>query len=87
MRDLSGTPQHPGEIGLMVQVVGVPAWARDRGGKMRRGFSLCFMGSFEKMLHLEDGVSMKKVVPITKARVIELWGEEVYVTCGSKRQV
>ena len=39
------------------------------------------------MLHLEDGVGIKKVGPITKARVIELWGEEVYVTCGSKRQV
>ena len=55
MRDLSGTPQHPGEIGLMVQVVGVPAWARDRGGKMRRGFSLCFMGSFEKCSTLKMG--------------------------------
>ena len=55
MRDLSGTPQHPGKIGLMVQVVGVPAWARDRGSKMRRGFSLCFMGSFEKCSTLKMG--------------------------------
>lgn len=54
------------------------AWARNRGGKIKRVFSLHFMGSFEKCnKHLEDGVGMKKVGPITKARVIELWGEEV----------
>lgn len=39
------------------------------------------------MLHLEDEVGMRKVVLITKDRVIELWGEEVYVTWGRKRQI
>ena len=39
----------------MVQVVGVPAGTRDRGGKMRREFPLCFMGSFEKCSTLKMG--------------------------------
>lgn len=39
------------------------------------------------MLHLEDEVGMKKAVLITKDRVVELWGEEVYVTWGRKSQI
>ena len=39
------------------------------------------------MLHLEDGVGVKKAGLITKDRVVEPWGEEVYATCGSKRQI
>ena len=39
------------------------------------------------MLHLEDGIGMKKVGMITKARVVELSGKEVYVNCRRKKQV
>lgn len=38
------------------------------------------------MLHLEDEVGMKKAVLITKDRLVELWGDEVYATWGRKRQ-
>ena len=39
------------------------------------------------MLHLEDGIGMKKVGMITRARVVELSGKEVYVNCRRKKQV